>query len=724
MPVSVRRDGGRYSRRTAEPAGNGHRARPLRPDVNRGGFGALNVFPPSQIRNVVLVGHGGSGKTMLGETILLNAGAINRIGGVLDHDPEEREKGLSMSLALAQFPWRNHKINLLDTPGFPDFIGEVAASLAVADLAVFVISAVDGIEVQTEIIWKMAEAQHIPRALFVNKMDRERANFDAALAQAQERFGSGVVPLQLPIGAEASFRGVADLLAAKAYTYEGATPPRCRSPTTSPPRRSPVRDNLVEGIVSTDDELLEKYLDGEVPSPEQLAKALGSGVAQATVFPVVCGSATMGIGVDRLLDLVCEVGPSPLDRGDITVVAGGETMGVTPDPNGDPLAFVFKSVADRHVGQLSLIKVVSGTVKADDHLVDSRSGGDVRLHSLLSLKGAEQTPTPEAPLGDLVAVAKLNDVHTNDTLAPKGKPVTVPRIQVPPPTLPVAIHARTQADEDKLSNAVARLLDEDTSLRLERNDQTRQTVLWGQGESHVRTSIDRLQRKFGVGVDTDDVKVAYRETIQGTAEAEGKHKKQSGGRGQFGVCFLRVARPGPGRGLRVRSTRSSGGPSPASSSPRWRRAWWRPCTTAARSASPSWTSGSTVFDGKFHAVDSDEMSFKIAGRQGFREACSKANPVSLEPVSRVEITVPADVQGDVLGDLNSRRGRVQGTEAAGNGEQLIVALVPTSELLRYAIDLRSLSGGRGRFTFEFDHYDTVPGHLMEKILAEAKAEHS
>jgi len=679
----------------------------------------LNVFPPSQIRNVVLVGHGGSGKTTLGEAILLSAGAINRFGGVLDHDPEEREKGLSMSLALAQFPWRNHKVNLLDTPGFPDFIGEVAAALAVADLAVFVISAVDGIEVQTEIIWKMAVAQNIPRALFVNKMDRERADFDAALAQAQERFGPGVVPLQMPIGAEASFRGVVDLLAGKAYSYEGSIPTEVPIPDDLAAQEELVRDNLIEGIVSTDDELLEKYLEGEVPSAEQLAKALGSGVAQATVFPVVCGSATIGIGVDRLLDLVAELGPSPLDRGDVTVVAGGETMAVTPDPNGDPLAFVFKSVADRHVGQLSLIKIISGTVKADDHLVDSRSGGDVRLHSLLSLKGAEQAPTPEAPLGDLVAVAKLNDVHTNDTLAPKGKPVTVPAIQVPPPTLPVAIHARTQADEDKLSNAVARLLDEDPSLRLERNDLTRQTVLWGQGESHVRTSIDRLQRKFGVGVDTDEVKVAYRETIQGTAEAEGKHKKQSGGRGQFGVCFLRVAARGRGEGFEFLD-KIVGGAIPRQFIPAVEKGVVETMHDGGALGFPVVDVSVAVFDGKFHAVDSDEMSFKIAGRVGFREACAKANPVLLEPVSRVEITVPADAQGDVLGDLNSRRGRVQGTEAAGNGEQLIVALVPTSELLRYAIDLRSLSGGRGRFTFEFDHYDPVPAHLTDKILADAK----
>ena len=476
----------------------------------------------------------------------------------------------------------------------------------------------------------------------------------------------------------------------------------------------------MEGIVSTDDDLLEKYLEGDVPSTAELAKALGAGVAQAAVYPVVCGSAANRIGVDRLLDLICEEGPSPLSRGSFPVIAGGEEVMVDPDPEGEPLAFVFKSVADRHVGQLSLIKVLSGRIKADDHLIDTRSGSDVRLHSLLSLKGGEQSPATEATTGDLVAVAKLNDVHTNDTLAPKGKPVTVPRILVPPPTLPVAIHAKTQADEDKLSNSIGRLLDEDPSLRLDRNDETRQTILWGQGETHLRISMERLQRKFGVGVDTDEVKVAYRETIQGTAEAEGKHKKQSGGRGQFGVCFLRVAAKPRGEGFEFVDA-IVGGAIPRNFIPAVEKGVAETMNDGGALGFPVVDVGVTVYDGKFHAVDSDEMSFKIAGRVGFREACAKANPILLEPVSRVEITVPSGVQGDVLGDLNSRRGRVQGTEAGDDGEQVIVALVPTSELLRYSIDLRSMSGGRGRFSFDFDHYDPVPSHLTDKILAEHKA---
>jgi elongation factor G len=438
------------------------------------------------------------------------------------------------------------------------------------------------------------------------------------------------------------------------------------------------------------------------------------------VFPLVCGSATLQIGVDRMLDLICEVGPSPLDRKPFTVLAGDQPIEVTPEPEGDALAFVFKSVADRHVGQLSMLKVLSGHVHHDDHLVDTRTSGDVRLHTLLTMKGGEQAPTDEAVTGDILAVAKLTDVHTNDTLAPKGKPVVVPRIGIPDPTLPVAIKAHTQADDDKLSNAVARLLDEDPSLRLERNDETHQTVLWSQGETHLRSSIDRLQRKFGVSVDTEDVQVAYRETISGSAEAEGRHKKQSGGRGQYGVCYLRVAPRDRGDGFEFVDA-IVGGAIPRQYIPAVEKGIAETMAEGGVLGFPVVDVQVTCYDGKFHAVDSDEMSFKIAGRQGFKEACQKATPVLLEPVSRVEIAVPTEAQGDVLGDLNARRGRVQGTEAGDDGEQVIVAYVPTAELLRYAIDLRSLSGGRGRFSAEHDHYDPVPSHLAEKVIADTKS---
>ncbi len=679
----------------------------------------MKTYTSSQIRNVVLVGHGGSGKTTLAEAMLVRAGAINRAGSTMDHDPEEKEKGFSMALGLAQFEWRDHKINLLDSPGFPDFIGEVAAALRVADLAVFVVSAVDGVEVQTELIWRMAASQGVPRAVFVNKLDRERADFDGVVEQLQNRFGAGIAPLQLPIGTESSFHGVADLLSDTAYHYQDGVGSKADMPAELADREHEVHDALVEGIVVADDSLLERYLDGDVPGLDELAHALASGVAAASVFPVVCGSALTAVGVDRLLDLLVDEAPSPLDRGTFPVQAGDLEVEAEPDEKGEPLAFVFKSIADRHVGQLSMLKVLSGQVNPDDHLTNVRTGSDVRLHTLLSTMGGDQSPTGAAPCGDIVAVAKLTDVHTSDTLAPKGKPVRVPRLEMPAATLPVAVKAKTQADEDKLGIALGRLLDEDPSLRLERNEETRQTILWGMGETHVRTAIERMHRKFGVGVDTEDVRIAYRETILGEADAEGKHKKQSGGRGQFGVCFLKVAPMPRGEGFSFVDA-VVGGAIPRQFIPAVEKGIVETMAEGGALGFPVVDVRVTCYDGKFHPVDSDEMSFKIAGRTGFREACGRANPVILEPVSRVEITVPAAVQGDALGDLNSRRGRVQGTEAAEDGEQVITALVPTSELLRYAIDLRSLSGGRGRFLFEHDHYEPVPAHLTDKILADAK----
>ncbi|MFN0028783.1 MAG: elongation factor G [Acidimicrobiales bacterium] len=679
----------------------------------------MKSYPSSQIRNVALVGHGGSGKTALAEAMLLRAGTITRVGGVMDHESEEKDKGMSMSLSLAQFEWRDHKINLVDTPGFPDYIGEVVAALSVADLAVFVVSAVDGVEVQTELIWRTAADLGIPRAVFVSKVDRERADFDNVVGQLQSRLGAGIAPLQLPIGVEAAFTGVADLLSDTAYTYSNGTATQGPVPDELADREHEVHDALIEGIVVADDALLERYLDGDLPSLSELAHALAGGVAQASVFPVVCGSSASGVGVDRLLDLIVEEGPSPLDRPGFKLLAGGTEIDAIAEEKGDPLGFVFKSIADRHVGQLSLVKVLSGAIAPDDHLFNTRTGADVRLHSLLATVGNDRKPAAAASCGDIVAVAKLSDVHTGDTLAPRNKPVTVPPLPFPTPTFPAALKAKTQADDDKLGIALGRLLDEDPSLRLERNEETRQTILWGMGEAHLRTAIDRLASKFGVGVDTEDMRIAYRETILGSGDAEGRHKKQSGGRGQFGVCFLRVAPKPRGEGFTFVDA-IVGGAIPRQFIPAVEKGVVETMGDGGALGFPVVDVEVTCYDGKFHAVDSDEMSFKIAGRTGFREACAKANPVILEPISRVEIRVPSSAQGDTLGDLNSRRGRVQGTEVGDDGEQIISALVPTAELLRYAIDLRSLSGGRGRFTFTHDHYDPIPSQLTDKILAEAK----
>ena len=683
----------------------------------------MKPMPTDKIRNVVLVGHGGTGKTTLAEALLVQAGVLTRMGRVedgttvCDFDPEEQARGISVSLALAPFEWKGHKINLLDTPGYADFEPEALAGMRVADLAVFVVSAVEGVQVQHERLWREAASLGLPRMVFVNKLDRERASFERTLEQLRDRFGAGVAPLELPIGSEAGFRGVADLLTDRAHLYRDGVATIGEIPEDMEALEHQVHDNLVEGIVVADDALLERYLEGDVPSFEELERTLAVGVDDATVFPVVCGSATARVAVDRLADFICEIGPSPLDRPAVTVQAGDTTAEVVPDPTGPALAYVFKTFADPYVGQLSLFKVLSGTVTPDIHLVNSRSGVDERLHGLFTLRGREHLDVPNVPAGDLAAVAKLSDTRTGDTLAPKGTPVRVPPPVLPEPVLAVAIEARTQADEDKLANALHRLLDEDPALVVERNEETHQLLLRGMGETHLQLAIGRLERKFGVAVDTAEVRVPYRETITATAEAQGKYKKQSGGHGQFGVADIRIEPLPRGAGFEFVDA-VVGGAIPRQYLPAVEKGIEEAMAEGGVYGFPVVDVKVTCYDGKYHPVDSSEMSFKMAGRLAFREALTRAGPVVLEPISLLEVTVPTELQGDVMGDLNARRARVQGTELAGEGEQTIVALVPTSELRRYAIDLRSRTGGRGRFSVRHDHYEVLPAHLVEAVVAE------
>ena len=686
----------------------------------------MKTYPTPKIRNVALVGHSGAGKTTLAEALLFRAGAITRAGRVedgttvCDFEPEEQKRHLSLSLALAPFEWEGHKINLIDTPGYADFIGDVHAALRVADLAVFVVSAVDGVEVQTEAIWRIAAELNLPRMIFINKLDRERANFQRTLDELRSKFGAGIAPLELPIGEETGFRGVADLLTDKGFLYEGGAHTEGEIPDELAALEHEVHDNLVEGIVVADDEMLERFLEGDVPSPAELEHTLAVGVAAASVFPVVCGSAATHVAIDRLADFICEIGPSPADRPGIEVTAGTTTQDIAPDADGQPLAFVFKTIADPYVGQLSLFKVLSGTVKPDDHLVNPRTGSDERLHALFALRGKDQDPVTSVPAGDLAAVSKLSATATGDTLAPKGTPVRVATIAPPPPVLAVAIKARTQADDDKLGSALQRLQEEDQALVLERSDETKQTLLRGTGETHLTIALERLHRKFGVDVDTDDVRVPYRETITANAEAEGKYKKQSGGHGQFGVAWLRVEPLPRGEGFQFVDA-IVGGAIPRQFIPAVQKGIEETMASGGLYGFPVVDVKVTCYDGKYHSVDSSEMSFKMAGSLGFKDAMAKASAVVLEPISVLKVTVPAEYQGDVMGDINARRGRVQGTDAVGGGEQEVTALVPTSEIMRYAIDLRSMTGGRGRFTATHSHYDPMPSHLVDK-LAKPKAE--
>jgi elongation factor G len=687
----------------------------------------VKTVPPSRIRNVALVGHGGTGKTTLTEALLYAAGVIGRIGRVedgttvCDFEPEEVKRQISVAMSLAPFEYEDHKINIIDCPGYADFITDVDAALRVADLAVFVVSAVEGVEVQTEIAWHMADKLGLPRMIFVNKLDRERASFDRTLTQLQDIFGAGIAPLELPIGEESGFRGVADLLTDTAITYVDGKASEGPVPDDLASTEHQIHDALIEGIVVADDDLMERYLEGDMPNVKQLEETLAHGVASATVFPVVCGSALKAVAIDRLAKFICEIGPSPVDRPPMAVEAGDTVVEVACDPEAQPLALVFKTIADPY-GKISLFKVLSGTIRPDTILTNPRSRGDEKLHGLFTLRGKEHLPLTEVVAGDIAGVAKLDNTATGDTLAPKGMPVSIALIPAPTPTLTIAIRPKSKGDEDKLMTSLHRLQDEDLALAVRRDDETHQTLLSGMGETHLTIVAERLQRKFGVDVATDEVAVAYRETITKAAEAEGRYKKQTGGHGQFGVANLRVEPRGRGEGFEF-VDQIVGGAIPRQFIPAVEKGILETMSTHGVFGYPVVDVRVFCVDGKFHPVDSSEMSFKMAGSLGFREAMAKAGPVMLEPVSLVEVTVPVPMQGDIMGDLNARRGRVQGTEVGEDNEGMIVALVPTSEITRYAIDLRSITGGRGRFTARHDHYDLLPPHLYDKIKKDTAAAH-
>jgi elongation factor G len=669
----------------------------------------VKTFPTSKIRNVALVGHGGAGKTTLTEALLFVAGAITRAGRVedgntvSDFDPEEQKRRISVSLAMAPFEWEDHKVTVLDTPGYADFTADVAAALRAADLAVFVVSAVEGVEVQTEAAWRLADDEGIPRAIFVNKLDRERASFTRTLDDLKARFGAGVAPLELPIGEETEFRGVVDLLTDEAVTYSGNDGRGVSGPVPEDmaTEEHRVHDALVEGIVVADDDLMERYLADEELSLAELERTLAKGIAEASVFPVLCGSAAKLVGVDRLAHFIVEEGPAP------------------EVSDGPPAAFVFKTIVDPYVGRVNLFKVLQGAVKSDDHLVNGRTMTDERLHQISVMRGKEQEPAKEVPAGDIAAVAKLSDTSTGDVLGARGAEIEVPPLQPPEPTLAVAIRAKSKADEDKLANALHRLADEDPTIRVERNSETSQTLLWGMGETHLGIALERLARKFGVEVATDDVKVAYRETITVPADAEGKYKKQTGGHGQFGVAFVRVEPLERGAGFEFED-KIVGGAIPRQFIPAVEKGIQETMQTGGVFGFPVVDVKATCYDGKYHSVDSSEMSFKMAGSLGFKEAMAKAAPILLEPITELVVVSPEAHQGDIMGDLNAKRGRIQGSSSIGKGLVEIVALVPTSEVLRYAIDLRSITGGRGTFAMSHSHYDPVPSHLADKVAA-AKA---
>jgi elongation factor G len=692
------------------------------------GVEPVDVIPTQRIRNVVLVGHSGCGKTTLVEALLHRAGVTTRVGRVEDgstvtgSDPEEVKRGMSLSLGIAPFEWKatdgeSYKVNLLDAPGYADFVGEEMAALSVADLAILVVSAVDGIEVGTELAWERCVNAKIPRLVFVNKDDKQRANFHNVLAALQSKWGHGFVPLELPLGEEEALHGVADVLSDQAFEYDpDGQHHSAPLPSDIVDEEHRVHDELVEEIVSGDDDQLERYLSGDVPTAAELERTLAHEVLDCLEFPVLVGSALTGVGIDRLADFICEIGPAPSDR-PMTVTAGTEEVQVPADSDGHSLAYVFKTMADQFVGQVSLCKVVSGTISPDDRLIASTSAAEERLHGLFHMRGKEQLPCIRAVAGDIMAVAKLGNTTTGTTLAPRNMPVRVVGQQPAAPVFGLALKPLTQTDDDKLSGALQRLVAEDPGLRVDRNH-AHQTVLSGAGVTHLAVALERLARKFGVHVETEDIRVPYRETVVGTGDAEGKVKKQSGGHGQYAVANLRVSPLERGAGFEFVDS-IVGGAIPRNYIPAVQKGIEEAMSTGGAHGFPVVDVRVECYDGKYHSVDSSDMAFKNAAASGFKEALGRAGAVVLEPISMLKVTIPSSYQGDVLADLTTRRGRVVGTTAGEHGEQVVSALVPTAEIIRYALDLRSLTAGRGRFEATHDHDEILPNNLVAKVVKAA-----
>ncbi len=686
----------------------------------------MNVTSPEQIRNVAFVGHGGCGKTTLAETLLHLAGASGRLGKVdegtslLDSDPEEQKRKISIGVALAAVPHGQTKINILDTPGYADFTGDVKAALHVADAAVVVVEGSAGVQVGTQTAWEFADERSLPRVVFVSRLDRERTSFRTVLDRLRQAYGTKVVALEVPVGEERGLKGTVNVLH---RTYRGKGKAKAEAvPAEAKALLDEYRQALVEDVAETDDALLEKYLADQELSDEELVKGLHEAVRDAKVIPVIGGSASLEVGLQALLDDIVELLPAPHEKGAVIGTSpNGEEIVRTPSPDERFSAFVFKTLADPFVGRLSYVRVYSGRLHANGQAYNASRREAERVGQILTLRGKEQEQLAEAIAGDVVAIPKLAHSSTNDTLADRDAPITYPQISFPEPSFSVAIEPVSKQDLDKLSTALHRLLEEDPSARLVREESTGQWLLSGIGESHVDVIVHRLKDKFGVAVTTSTPRVPYRETVRAKAQAQGKYKKQTGGHGQYGDVWLEVEPLPAGSGV-VFEEHVVGGSVPRNYFPAVEKGVKEAAQRGVLAGQPLVDLKVTLYDGSYHTVDSSEMSFKIAASLGLQNAVKEANPVLLEPIYEVEVVVPEEQMGDILGDLNSRRGRILGMEAARAGHQRIRAHVPLAELFRYATELRSMTGGRGRFGTSFYRYEEMPGHIAQKVIESAKEE--
>ncbi|MFH0821110.1 MAG: elongation factor G [Pseudomonadota bacterium] len=690
----------------------------------------MKQYKTEDVRNVAVVSHAGSGKTTFCEAMLFDAGAVDRLGKVtdgssyFDFEPEEVKRQITISTSLFSVEWKKKKINIIDTPGDQNFAAEVSTALSAADMAVLAVDAVDSIKPLTGKVWETIEAKKRPRLLVVTKMDRERADFNKVVNDAKEAFGVKCVVLQIPIGKEAGFKGVVDLLSMKAVTFEGDGRKVNRGPIPEDlaAAAAAMRERLVEDLAEVDDTLMERYLEGEELGSDELAEALRQGILNRILMPVLMCSGLTNIGIPPILDIIADSCPSPAEMPALT----GKTPGgveQTREPSADKpfCGVVFKTLADPYAGRLTLIRIQSGTLAPDSHFFNATRDVKERFGQLLAIQGKNQKSIESAAAGDIVAVAKLKETLTGDTLCDERAPIIIPRPPTPGSVISFAIEPKAKGDEDKITQSLSKLIEEDPTLSVSRDARTNEFLISGMGQVHIEVTVEKLKRKFGVDVNLKTPKIPYKETIRGKAKVEGKLKKQTGGRGQFAVAWLEVESLDRGQGFEF-VDKIVGGVIPRQYIPAVEKGVVDSMSNGALAGYPVVDVKVTVFDGKYHDVDSSEQAFKIAASKGFKKGVLQANPVLLEPIMNLEVVVPEECMGDVMGDLNSRRGRIVGMDSKGTN-QVIKALVPMAEVLKYASDLTSLTSGRGIFTVDYSHYEEVPANIAEKIVeAAAKPE--
>jgi len=678
----------------------------------------MKQYGLENIRNLALLSHSGAGKTSLSEAILFTTGVVTRLGKVddgtttSDYDPDEVKRQISLNLALLPCEWRETKINLLDTPGYSDFVGDVKAAIRVSEEAIIVICAASGVEVGSEQVWSYSEEANLPRLIFVNKMDRENADFYRTVKELQSKFGRRCIPVQLPIGAQADFQGIVDLLTMKSYT--GSPAKEAEIPSSLQAQVDSFREKLVEAVAEIDDRLIEKYLSGEELSLEELSNGLRQSVAAGKIMPVLVGSAIKNIGITSLLDAAYSYLPSPKERE--VILADGKTMESSQDAS--LAALVFKTSADPYVGKLTYFRVYTGAIESNSQVWNATQGGMERIGQLFILKGKNQEPVSQLGAGDIGAVAKLSLTNTGDTLGNRDKPIKIAPVIFPEPSFSEAVHPKTKADLDKLGGALSRLTEEDPTLqvrRVRREADTNETILSGLGETHLEVAAEKMLRKFGVGVKLATPKVPYKETITVSAKAEYKHKKQTGGHGQYGHVLLDLE-PLPRGSGREFVKAIVGGAIPKNYIPSVEKGINEAMQEGVLAGYPVVDIKAKLYDGSFHQVDSSDICFKIAGAQALKKGLSQGQPILLEPIMNIKVRVPEDFTGDIIGDLNTKRAKVLGMNPE-DGSNVIEAQAPLAEILRYAIDLKSITQGRGSYTVDFSHYEEVPANITQKIIA-------